>query len=140
MSHTFSFPRRDNYLNSFWNIWFFDASSKTALDQNFKVLGNAAGVGQDVKDVKAFLVGTKENWLCIFDNADDPSLFVEEYIPSCSHGNVIITSRLKEIAALESPGCHIEFGDLDRQSAVTLLLSHAHEKDTNKSQDIAAGC
>jgi len=34
------------------------------------------------------------NWLLVFDNLDDPDLVdIEEYIPSCNHGTVIITSR-----------------------------------------------
>jgi len=34
------------------------------------------------------------NWLLVFDNLDDPDLVnIEEYIPFCNHGTVIITSR-----------------------------------------------
>ena len=34
------------------------------------------------------------NWVLVFDNLDDPDLVdIEEYIPLCNHGMMIITSR-----------------------------------------------
>ncbi|RPB23397.1 TPR-like protein [Terfezia boudieri ATCC MYA-4762] len=38
------------------------------------------------------------NWLLVFDNLDDPdSVDIEEYIPACNHGTVIITSRRRDL-------------------------------------------
>ncbi|KAE9398242.1 hypothetical protein BT96DRAFT_757402, partial [Gymnopus androsaceus JB14] len=76
-------------------------------------------------------------WLCIFDNADDKHVFLKDYIPSCNHGNVIITSRLTETSQISSPGCHIDFTDLARENAVELLLKHAHEESSDRNQDLA---
>ena len=37
------------------------------------------------------------NWLLVFDNLDDLDLVdIEQFIPSCNHGTVIITSRRRE--------------------------------------------
>ncbi|KIK57553.1 hypothetical protein GYMLUDRAFT_46125 [Collybiopsis luxurians FD-317 M1] len=100
----------------FSNVWFFDATSDTTLVDNFRQLGRAAGVGEQVEDVKNFLVRSHQNWLCIFDNADEISL--KSYIPICNHGNVIVTSRLKESEQLASPGGNMNFGDIDRNNAI----------------------
>jgi len=44
-----------------------------------------------------FSAPENRNWLLVFDNLDDPDLVdIEEYIPSCNHGTVIITSRRRE--------------------------------------------
>ncbi|KAE9392283.1 hypothetical protein BT96DRAFT_944791 [Gymnopus androsaceus JB14] len=117
----------------FSNVWFFDASSNDTLTANFKDLGKAAGVGDNVKDVTDFLARTSENWLCIFDNADDKKVYLKDYVPICSHGNVIVTSRLSETSQMASPDCHIELMDLTKESAVELLLHQAHKQSLNEN-------
>ncbi|KAE9405904.1 hypothetical protein BT96DRAFT_972319 [Gymnopus androsaceus JB14] len=67
------------------NVWFFDASSHDTLTANFKELGKAAGISEDVKNVRDFLARMHQNWLCIFDNADDETVFLKDYIPICNH-------------------------------------------------------
>ncbi|KAE9407818.1 hypothetical protein BT96DRAFT_1037628, partial [Gymnopus androsaceus JB14] len=106
------------------------------LLQIFQELGKAAGIGESVKDVCSFLARSHQNWLCIFDNADDKQVYLKDYIPSCHHGNIIITSHLAETSQMNSPGCHIEFGDLDKGDAIELLLQHAHHENSgiNKNQ------
>ncbi|KAE9407189.1 TPR-like protein, partial [Gymnopus androsaceus JB14] len=125
-------------ISRFSNIWFFDASSNDTLAANFNELGNAAGVGEEVKTVRDFLGRINENWLCIFDSADDRQVILKEYIPNCSHGNVIVTSRLKGMLQIASPGCHIDLSDLSRESAVELLLKHSDHRRSKKNQDLAA--
>ncbi|KAE9392458.1 hypothetical protein BT96DRAFT_944627 [Gymnopus androsaceus JB14] len=122
----------------FSNIWFFDATSNTTLEANFKELGNAAGVGEDIKNARDFLARMNQNWLCIFDNADDPEVFLKKYIPSCNHGNVIVTSRLTETSQMASPGCHIDFSDLDNETAGELLLKQAHQDSSEENLDLAS--
>ncbi|KAE9385311.1 TPR-like protein, partial [Gymnopus androsaceus JB14] len=120
------------------NVWFFDASSHDTLTANFKELGKAAGISEDVKNVRDFLARMHQNWLCIFDNADDETVFLKDYIPICNHGNVIVTSRLSETSQMASPGCQIDLMDLTKESAMELLLSHAHEQRTLENQNLAS--
>ncbi|KAE9407215.1 TPR-like protein [Gymnopus androsaceus JB14] len=127
-----------NNISRFSNIWFFNAASNDTIAANFKELGSAAGIGKDVKAVRDFLGRRNENWLCIFDNADDKQVILKKYIPRCSHGNVIVTSRLKEILQIASPGCHIDLRDLDRDDAVELLLKHSGQRRSKENQDLAA--
>ncbi|KAF9062642.1 P-loop containing nucleoside triphosphate hydrolase protein [Rhodocollybia butyracea] len=122
----------------FSNIWFFDATSDTTLTTDFKALGKVAGVGQEVKSVRDFLARIDHNWLCIFDNADDKELYLKDYIPSCSHGNIIITSRLLETSEMDTPGCHIAFGDLNQDDAIELLLKHAHMESSEGNKKLAS--
>ncbi|KAE9392747.1 TPR-like protein [Gymnopus androsaceus JB14] len=125
-------------ISRFSNIWFFDAASNDILAANFKALGTASGVGEEVKNVRDFLGKRKENWLCIFDNADDKQVILKDYIPSCNHGNVIVTSRLKETLQMASPECYIDLSDLKREDAVELLLKQSHDESSKKNQDLAA--
>ncbi|KIK58025.1 hypothetical protein GYMLUDRAFT_704455 [Collybiopsis luxurians FD-317 M1] len=123
--------------SKFSNIWFFNATSKTALLANFNELGKALGVGEKVEDVKKYLARNQDNWLCIFDNADNDQLYLKEYIASCDHGNIIITSRLGDTIQMAFPGPHIDFGDLSKEDAVTLLLKHAHKEHFEENKDFA---
>ncbi|KIK56682.1 hypothetical protein GYMLUDRAFT_247705 [Collybiopsis luxurians FD-317 M1] len=104
----------------FSNIWFFNATSDVTLTANLKELGKALGIGEETEEVKKYLARNQENWLCIFDNADDDQLYIKDYIPSCNHGNIIITSRLKDTAQMASPGVDINFGDLAKDDAIWL--------------------
>jgi len=101
------------------HVWLVDATSDATLTADFKTLGEAAGVGEMVNDVRAFLGRIREDWLLIFDNADNPQVDLSIYIPQCDHGNVIITSRLTQMA---SPG-HFDFLDLEQQEAVAGSLA-----------------
>ncbi|KIK56604.1 hypothetical protein GYMLUDRAFT_247645 [Collybiopsis luxurians FD-317 M1] len=50
-------------LARFSHAWFFDASSNATLAEDFKKLGKALGVGEEVENVKNFLSSTPGNWL-----------------------------------------------------------------------------
>ncbi|KAF5372721.1 hypothetical protein D9757_011637 [Collybiopsis confluens] len=123
------------------NVWFFDASSEARLIQNFKELGKALRIPEDVATVQRFLTTVKHSWICIFDNADDRELLqglVRNYLPIGNHGGIIITSRLREAMQLvTSPNCNIIFGDLDEASAIKLLLKHAHEGTSEDNSKLA---
>ncbi|KAF9027562.1 P-loop containing nucleoside triphosphate hydrolase protein [Rhodocollybia butyracea] len=119
-------------------IWFFDATSKETLTSDFKELARAVGVGDRIKDVCNFLAQTHQNWMCIFDSADDEQLYLKDYLPICAHGNIIITSRLVRTSEMDSPGCHIGFSDLNKDDAMELLLKCAHEESHEKTQNVTS--
>ncbi|KAF9058532.1 hypothetical protein BDP27DRAFT_1372451 [Rhodocollybia butyracea] len=125
-------------VSIFSNIWFFDATSKETLTSDFKELAKAAGVGDQIKDICNFLARSHENWMCIFDSADDEQLYLKDYLPICAHGNIIITSRLVRTSEMDSPGCHIGFFDLNKDDAIKLLLKHAHEESHEETQKVAS--
>ncbi|KAK0482515.1 P-loop containing nucleoside triphosphate hydrolase protein, partial [Armillaria novae-zelandiae] len=111
----------------FTHVWFLDAMSDATLTADFKKFGKAACVGESVNDVWDFLGKMDEDWLVIFDNADDSNVILSNYIPQCHHGNIIITSRLTEVHQMASPGFNFDFQDLEQREAVELLLKHAQE-------------
>jgi len=62
------------------------------------------------------------NWLLVFDNLDDPDLVdIEEYIPSCNHGTVIITSRRRECIQQGRRGLEVQ--QMHHMESIQLLLS-----------------
>ncbi|KAF5370273.1 hypothetical protein D9758_006875 [Tetrapyrgos nigripes] len=122
----------------FSNIWFFDATSKATLETDFKKLAKAADIGDGINDVKDLLGRNCKDSLLIFDSADDPDIYLNDYIPSCNHGNVIITSRLADTRHMASSGHDIGFNDLEKEDAIELLLQHAHEDKSATTYELGS--
>jgi len=62
------------------------------------------------------------NWLLVFDNLDDPDVVdIGEYIPSCNHGTVIITSRRRECIQQGRRGLEVQ--QMHHMESIQLLLS-----------------
>ncbi|KAJ7765170.1 hypothetical protein B0H16DRAFT_1310042, partial [Mycena metata] len=83
-----------------------------------------------------WLASKVEEGLLFFDNADDPNINLNDFIPQCNHGNIIITSR--------NPGMCVHAGsnslvsEMEEEDAVALLLKSALQKATVHTEQIAA--
>ncbi|KAH8806698.1 hypothetical protein DL96DRAFT_1822283 [Flagelloscypha sp. PMI_526] len=112
------FVRRSN--NLFSDTFFVDASDKFTLENDLKAIAVGVSDKPTVEDALHLLRTTKEEWLLLLDNADDPTLDLRPYI-SWSHGNVLITTRNREVR-LHAPDCSIWVDQLELDDAVELLL------------------
>jgi len=65
-----------------------------------------------------------KDWFIIFDNADDPTTPVSNYIPPCDHGSILITTRNPGLGNL-APDAHLELRNMEEDEAVEVLLSSA---------------
>ncbi|KAJ7757883.1 hypothetical protein B0H16DRAFT_1314237, partial [Mycena metata] len=70
------------------------------------------------------------------DNADNPGINLNDYIPQCNHGNIIITSRNPEMCVYA--GSYSPVLDMEEEDAVMLLLKSAFQKATSHTEQIAA--
>ncbi|KAJ7734846.1 hypothetical protein B0H16DRAFT_1264964, partial [Mycena metata] len=70
----------------------------------------------------AWLQSKHGNWLLFFDNADDPTINLNEFFPLCNHGNIIITSRNPGLCVY---GEHSAVSDIEEVDAIALLLQSA---------------
>ncbi|KAJ7728551.1 hypothetical protein B0H14DRAFT_3618161, partial [Mycena olivaceomarginata] len=68
-------------------------------------------------------------------NADDPSIDLQEFIPECDHGNIIITSRNPGLSV--HAGSESRVSDIEEEDAVALLLKSAVQKVTASNEQIA---
>ena len=57
----------------------------------------AKGIGESRGDTVACLAIRNEEWLFVLNNADDPTFNLRNYFPRCSHGNILITTRNRDI-------------------------------------------
>ncbi|KAJ6459253.1 hypothetical protein C8R45DRAFT_1221413 [Mycena sanguinolenta] len=103
---------------------FLDASTTETIQNGLRHITTAKGAGAASQDALAWLVGRHEGWLLFFDNADDPEINLNQFIPRCNHGNIIITSRNPNVRMY---GGNSEVSDMEESDAVALLLKSSQQ-------------
>ena len=68
---------------------------------------------------------TDRNWLLLFDNADNVDLKLRKYFPSCSFGNIVITTRNRELRHYTAKDADADVKGMDIEDAKNLLLVQA---------------
>jgi len=71
----------------------------------------------------------------MFDNADNVDLRLKKYFPSCSSGNIIITTRNRELRNYTAEDADADVKGMDLEDAKNLLLVQARAKRSD--EDIA---
>lgn len=153
----YAWSRREEFGVVLW----VDGSSHSALHDSFRLAASQLGLRppwnvstvssgmaletftghdemKDVVAVKNELRRRNQPWLMIFDQVDDQDLLdqLNEYIPSDSHGHVLLTSRRQEGYRLGQR--YIKVDSLPRDSAVDLLLYHAGIQHPSGEQFLVA--
>ncbi|KAH8834492.1 hypothetical protein DL96DRAFT_495498 [Flagelloscypha sp. PMI_526] len=127
------FVRRNE--SRFSNIYFIDASSQLTLENDLTAIAVGSSDQPSIDDALRMLRSRQDQWLLFLDNADDPSLDLRPYI-SWSHGNVLITTRNRELR-IHALKCSIWVDRLDLDDAKELLLKGLSVGDGFEQQDIA---
>ncbi|KAH8797789.1 hypothetical protein DL96DRAFT_1824929 [Flagelloscypha sp. PMI_526] len=127
------FIRRNK--SRFSDIYFIDASSKLTLENDLAAIAVESSDRPSVDDALRILRSRQDEWLLFFDNADDPSFDLRPYI-SWSHGNILITTRNRELR-IHAPKCSIWVDRLDLKDAIKLLLRGLPVGDGSEQQNIA---
>ncbi|KAJ7713107.1 hypothetical protein B0H16DRAFT_1899674 [Mycena metata] len=120
--------------SSFSNVFFVDTSKVETIDTGLKGIAVSKSVGNSAQDALMWLQSSHDKWLLFFDNADDPKINLNDFLPKCNHGNIIITSRNPE---LRSYGAHTLVSDMDEADAITLLLRRANKESSEENLKLA---
>ncbi|KAJ7865957.1 hypothetical protein B0H13DRAFT_1636876 [Mycena leptocephala] len=119
-----------------YETFFINATSLQTLDTALKNIAIAHKIGTSPEDVLLWLISQREEWILLFDNADDPSIDLFPFFPKCTHGNIIITSRNPQLA-VHGPRSHSRVGDMNETNAIDLLLLSAVKEKTIESAQSA---
>ncbi|KAF8194714.1 P-loop containing nucleoside triphosphate hydrolase protein [Mycena galopus ATCC 62051] len=119
----------------FSDIFFIDTSTIVTIETGLKNIAIAKGFGNSPQDGLLWLTSNVEEWLLFFDNADDPSINLNDFIPQCNHGNIIITSRNPGLRV--HAGSHSLVSDMEGEDAVALLLKSAVQDTTIHTEQVA---
>ncbi|KAJ7865933.1 FabD/lysophospholipase-like protein, partial [Mycena leptocephala] len=113
----------------FTKQFFINASSLQTLDMALKNIAISHKIGKNSEDGLLWLISQTEEWMLLFDNADDPSIDLFHFFPKCTHGNIIITSRNPQLA-VHGPRSHSRVGDMNETNVIDLLLLSAVKEKT----------
>jgi tetratricopeptide (TPR) repeat protein len=84
-----------------------------------------AGVGKSADSILEWLSRQEDEWLLIFDNADDHPDIVAKNMPRGNRGNLLITSRNPNSRRLVAPRAWKEVEEMEKDDAIDLLLRAA---------------
>ena len=87
-----------------------------------------------------WLAGQREEWLLLLNNADDTTFNLRKYFPSCSHGNILITTRNRDVVQDASDmRSSFLFSAMGSNHATNLFLkvSRLREKNTKDTEALA---
>ncbi|KAJ7866885.1 P-loop containing nucleoside triphosphate hydrolase protein [Mycena leptocephala] len=120
---------------SFSDNFFLDTSTTETIDASLKIIASLKNVGNTSQDALKWLANNQEDWLLFYDNADDPKIDLNRFIPQCTHGNIIITTRNPALRSYA--GAHFAVSDMEESDAVELLLKSASQEIVLANQEIA---
>jgi len=122
---------------SFSDIFYVDASNEDTIKADLEnvVPGKAK---QSVDASLRWLASqTDRNWLLVFDNADNVDLKLKQYFPSCSSGNILITTRNRELRHYTAKDADAEVKGMDLEDAKNLLLHQSRAENNGENQALA---
>ncbi|KAL4974912.1 hypothetical protein BDW66DRAFT_79394 [Aspergillus desertorum] len=117
------------------SIFWIPCTSYEAVDHSFMTIAQMVGLQNinpaEVRErVKAYLAQKDENWLLVFDNADDMDMWtkgtstgppLKDFIPYSSQGHIIFTTRSRKLALKLASSNVIHVRELDEKTGVELL-------------------
>jgi tetratricopeptide (TPR) repeat protein len=118
----------DSFFVSFSHVFWVDASSQESFETSLKGISSLSAaqdshVDGSVKSVLQWISSLQEQWLIVFDNADNLSPeVVNKFIPSGNRGNILITSRNQSMGRIVSFENKIEINEMEELDAISLLL------------------
>ncbi|KAJ7850239.1 hypothetical protein B0H13DRAFT_2401391 [Mycena leptocephala] len=120
----------------FADIFFLDASTTATIDTGLKSIATSKNIGSSSQDALKWLATNQEDWLLFYDNADDPKLNLNPFLPQCTHGNIIITTRNPGLCVYARANSAVS--DMEETDAVELLLKSAAQENSLTTERIAA--
>ncbi|KAJ7852988.1 P-loop containing nucleoside triphosphate hydrolase protein [Mycena leptocephala] len=125
-----------NNSSHFTERFFLDGSTAETIDTGLKNIASMKNVGNSSQDALRWLANKEEDWLVFYDNTDDPKLNLNSFLPQCTHGNIIITTRNSGLCVYA--GANSAVSDMEETDAVKLLLKSAAQGSSSANTKIAA--
>ena len=125
------------------HVFWVDASSEESIIMSLRGISSistaqASCVADSVGSVLQWMSGIQEEWLIVFENADEPPVHVvEKFIPPGKRGNILIITRNQSMGSLISFENLIEINEMEEADAITLLLKASYLDASAKHMEVA---
>jgi len=131
-------PTFTNHLifSSFSDIFYVDATNEEILQSDLEAI--SPGTKQTAEASLRWLASqTDGNWLLLFDNADNADMKLKKYFPSCSYGNILITTRNRELRHYTAKDADADIKGMALEDAKSLLLVQARAESSVENNALA---
>ncbi|KAJ7488806.1 hypothetical protein FB451DRAFT_1222817 [Mycena latifolia] len=119
----------------FSDVYFIDGTSQQTIENDLTTLALVKNM-TTMHDTLLWLAHQPEEWLLVYNNADDIHLNLAQFFPPCSHGNILITSRNPDLG--QHADSQHKVDDMELENAIDLLLDTArYDKTLSENRDIA---
>ena len=108
---------------------------KETISTDLTNIALSQGIGKSQKATLDWFAMQHEEWLLVLDNADDLTLNLCPYLPHCSYGNILITSRNHDTCFYALQSCQVS--DMRPGHAKDLLFKTTHLEQTNDTEVLA---
>ncbi|KAJ6452195.1 P-loop containing nucleoside triphosphate hydrolase protein [Mycena sanguinolenta] len=129
----FKFVQDSQACQRFSEIFYIDATNEQTLETDLENIVPAV-VGESAEDSLCWLAGKQEEWLLLFDNADDIHLDISKFFPHCTFGNILITTRNQELCIHASGSSRVS--DMELEDAKDLLLQLAYKGRSDRQEEL----
>ncbi|KAG8693431.1 hypothetical protein FRC09_010517 [Ceratobasidium sp. 395] len=128
----------DMYKEKFSDVFYIDATSVMTIQAGLKNIALAKKIGTTSNDAITWLSACRENWLIVYNNADDTTLGIQSFFPPCSYGNILITTRNRQIIShAQGPQAHCQVSGMLMADAKQLLLKTSRVFMDKKNEEVA---
>jgi hypothetical protein len=125
------------YIYSFSEVFFVDASDTTTIRRDLTSIAQVKNLGNSAEHALTWLQREYRNWLIIFNNADDPDLPLRDYLPQCTHANILITSRNAYLREELGPDAYQRISGMTPTDARELLLCGLNANTATDNERVA---
>ena len=81
---------------------------------------------------------SNRRWMLFFDNADDVDLNLKTFFPPCTSGNILVTTRNRELRHYAAKGSDQNVAGMEHDDATKLLLHLSQVEETDENKILAA--
>ena len=122
---------------SFSDIFYVDATNEQTLSADIEAIA-PENIGRSGDASLRWLADqTDRNWLLFFDNADNVDLKLKKFFPSCSSGNILVTTRNRELRHYTAKDADADVKGMDLEDAKSLLLVQARAESNVENNTLA---
>lgn len=109
----------------FKHIFWIDATDKVTAQQCYEDVASEAFPNKhtesvSMEEVKTWMGNLESEWLLVLDNSNEDDM--RQFLPPGKTGNILYTSRRRDLAAALPPQCIANVNDMEHDDAITLLL------------------
>jgi hypothetical protein len=123
------------FIFSFSDVFYIDATDEQTIQTDLEAITPEHTERSADASLRWFASQREGNWLLFFDNADDVKLKLKEFFPACVSGNILVTTRNRELRIYSAKDGDANVTGMDHEDATNLLLhlARAEESDENKA-------